>query len=280
VVVYIEYVIIDNLVVTALICSLSAKAAGIRVRRLRIIAAAALGTVVAVVLPLFVIHVGVYILITGMLGMTIICIMTVPKGRRIMLRYGAVFLGVSFLFGGALTAVGYLVTGDIYLALTTPFIDFPLGVIVVVSVVLYYICRKFFLAVKRARNTNNYALDAHISMLGKVYKVRGLIDSGNGLYDERTGLPIIILGLKTVVKTLTDGDLIKVLNGQGDSLCKGARYIEIETVTGKDKILIVPCQKFILYSGRQMNTMYEVMVGLKAGTLGSGVEALLHSCML
>jgi len=279
-VVYIEYVIIDNLIITALICSLSAKAAGVRVRRIRIFTAAVIGTAVAVVLPLIPMHFAVYILIAGVLGVTIICIMTIPKGRRVTVRYGAVFLGISFLFGGALTAVGYLVTGDIYLALTSPFVDIPLGLIVGTAVILYFVFRKVFLSVKRNRNVSSFVADAHISILGKMLRVRGLIDSGNGLYDERTGLPIILLGIKTIIEILTSAELIKIMNGQGDSICKGARYIDIETVTGKDKILILPCQKFLLYSGRKVNTMYEVMVGLKAGTLGSGVDALLHPCML
>ena len=284
VIVYIEFVIIDNLVITALICMLSARAVGYRVRKIRVWSASVGSTIVAIILPLIDMPLAVHILVRVVLAVIIIGIMTIPKGLRLAVKFGTLFLGVTFLFGGALTAIGYLVTGDIYLALTSPFVDIPLGIIIGVAVILYWICRKVFLSVKRSKIVDGFAIDAHISILGKTYKVRGLIDSGNGLYDDKTGLPIIILGLKSVLKTLDSATLIKVLSGEGDGICRGARYIEIKTVTGKDKILIVPCQKFVLYPSKRVNTMYErvyeVMVGLKAGALNSGYDALLHPCML
>jgi len=282
--VYVEYVLIDNFVITALLCLISAYLCAYKVKRIRVIGAAAVGTAVALFLP-FVGNLWALFAIRAGLCAVIVIIMAAPRRLRAVLKYGAVFLGMTFLFGGALFAAGYIIMGDVYAALTVPFADMPLGAVLGGAAVVFWVARRMALHIKRARTESAFAAQAVFEVMGKTHKVRGFIDSGNGLYDTKTGLPVIVVGLKTFLNTFDPSGLIKVAGGEGEGVCKGARYIEVETVTGKDRLLLLPCDKFVLYPGDNPNTIYkafDVMVGVRAnrGTVGANYDAILHPCML
>jgi len=279
--VYIEYVIIDNLVITALIITLSGYTAGLRVRRIRVLAASVFGTVVALLLP-FVGNAVVLLVIRASLAVMLVCICTVPNRIRRIVRFGIIFLGMTFVFGGTLFAIGFVLTGDVYTALTVPLVDIPLGVILGAGLVVFAVTKRLVLRLKRSGDKRGFLADVEMELLGKTLRVEGLIDSGNGLYDAKSGLPIVVLSLKSVLQSLSGDLLVKFLSGRGESITRGARYIDVETITGKDKLLILPCGKFLLYPKarvhRMYNKSYDVMVGLRATKMGTDI--VLHPCML
>lgn len=273
--VYIELVILDNFVLTYMLGALTHFVMKSKQPKIRLIIGSAIGTIVAVFYPF--ISKTFWLVSTKIALFLALSAIFFAKNGRIFIS-GLVFLGLTLLFGGAVFGVSLMCYGSIPLAvqMQTPV---PVSAIILSAILVYFSVKKVANTVRKIRDASDNIYRYSLKILGKTLTGKGFLDTGNRLYDERSGLPIIVLTAKKFISILTDEQAYLLVSGQGEKIQKGARYISIETVGGGNrKILLLNADEFILYLPDQENIMCMVRVGVSFSPLCDCVkyDLLLH----
>lgn len=256
--IYIEYVLVDNFTTTYLIGKLSYRLLRLSENRARYIAASVLGTAAAFVYPLLDFNAVLLFFLRIVLWLLLSLILF--AGKKKFFSSALVFLSVTFIFGGAMIAIGYMIYGNMKSALTLPPFDFPYGLCLVGVYSVYLVVKKLLEKIKMRIETSTGKRRFTIEVLDKKFVGEGLVDTGNFLTDR--GLPVVILGAKAAGKLLNSDQFAKVLLGKGENISYDSHYIESTTLTKKQKILIVSNGKIQLYSKDKTNINITVSVGI------------------
>ncbi len=269
--VYIEYAFLDNFIIDFLLLKISLKCAKVRTGYLRLILASIIGTVLTLTLSLFTIKNPFLIGVKFLLGLLIVFL----GGSYIKVKdylLGAFYFFIfTFLSGGAIIAVFNLARIDYeaYFILNYDSV-IPIGV---TFLLVYLSTQGFTLLIEniiKNKENENYFRKCEIVVKGKKLKAIGFIDTGNKLYDNFTGLPVIIAS-KNFIKRLA-------FNG---SLPSKYKNLKIETINGTSTIKIFYIDKLMIYKGTQMNIYNNVLLGEGYLNLdvGEKCDLLLHSTL-
>ena len=274
-VVYIEYVILDNFILTFTIAILSYRVCLMKVKKIRSLLASCCGTAVAICYPYFSNNIllnSVRIILLIVLGI----ILFARTGR--MLRGTVSFLVITFLFGGVVFAINYIYLGNLEKALTQNVFPVPLSIVMFGTMMSVIIVTKCSHKLHKLQDVKNVLKKFSVTLLGKKIELLGMIDTGNRLYDQKSGLPVVIVGLKSLLPYLSDEQLTAITIGKGDSI-DGAHYITVNTISGNSKkMLLLPAENFMLYSDSDKHIFNEVVIGIAISTMKDIVEydAILH----
>jgi hypothetical protein len=219
------------------------------------------------------------------------------------------FLLITFFFGGALFAVGLMVHADVGAALRRPVCDVPVGFMLAAAFVTYKVIRACLLTRNRLKSAAPFVYDTEIDIFARTVSGKGFLDTGNGLYDSVSGLPIVVLGIKAAlgvldaqklkaviqsgaeVGTVCDSQFGTACGGAGANsggafgsrlvkeLGAGAHYASYSTVgDGGGKILVLKPDEIRLYSDGDGHIIKDVMIGLAFCKIPSpaGFDILLH----
>ncbi len=276
--VYIEYVVIDNFTLTFVLAALSQKITLLRVKKMRCFVASLLATAVVVWYPFIQ-----GVLVLNVIRLTLWLVLSVilyAKTHRFV-RGSMIFLAVTLLFGGAMLGINFMICGSIEGALIMNYLSVPLSVILVGALLSILLVKKLILAVRKICDARRCICDCTLRIMGKTLSLKGLIDTGNRLYDSKSGLPVIIVGLKSLLPALSDVQLAVLLSGNGEKLQRGASYKRIETLGGEKKILLLKPEEFLLYFEGQGNILFDVMVGVSTKPIYDTIEydAILHPAL-
>lgn len=200
--VYIEFAIVDNLVIDYLLLYISCYTSKVRSNRLRLFIGSAVGTIFAICLTIldlsFISNLVLKFIIPFPM---IICVFGIKELfgkninnlRKILLFY-FIFLAYTFLMGGLILAVFYILSirlnSFIYLSYTSLV---PVGVIV--AVIAIYIKSVILITRKldKSRTVKNFLYDISFNYAGTMYNLTVFLDSGNFLKDTKTNLPVVIV---------------------------------------------------------------------------------------
>ena len=269
-VVYVEYVIIDNTVLTYCIALIAYRLAGMRPSRLRALFAALIGTGVALGYPFLSAVWAIWLIKLGLAALLSLVLFAGKRRSggqvRQVLRDGAYFMLSTAVFGGALFFVGYLYTGSARQALLSP-VDFPVGLVVAAGWLVFAAAKRLTVRVRRRRQTQTVALC--VEWRGRTADCEGILDTGNGVFDPQSGLPVAVLTARTTVRLLGDEQLTAFLLGRGDG-----RWLDASGAGGKQKILLIEDATISLYTGEDKNILYDVTPGLSL--MRSPYGAILH----
>ncbi|GBF34441.1 sporulation sigma-E factor processing peptidase [Desulfocucumis palustris] len=207
-VVYLDKVFIGNLAVNYLILRTSGRLAGVRGNRIRLLVAAGLGSLYAVLMFLpgtgryfyFFIKIAVSLLMVG------VAFLPLPV-RRYLSCLGFFYLG-SFLLGGAVMGFSYLIYRGGYYQ----------GVKNVLEVVDRYLWPGLILAalvllgasvavprqLRGRLKKDALKMPVTIILWGKKVVVEGLVDTGNSLTDPVSGVPVMVVEYGALKNILPD----------------------------------------------------------------------------
>ncbi|HEY8420018.1 MAG TPA: sigma-E processing peptidase SpoIIGA [Clostridia bacterium] len=276
--VYIEYVILDNFFITLAILIITSKCLHINLSWPRAVLASSFGTFCAILIPLIRIH-NILLILLKILSGALICLvipkkLTVKKYFQIFIT----FLGVTFFLGGISIATLYMLTQDLPTAFKINYFkEFPIGVIIAVLVLGVFFGVRFFISNYRVKTLRPFLRRLEIFYQDRSISLNGLIDSGNNLYDPDTNLPVVVVNKHTVFNLLSDEAIISLAKGG----LKNAKIIDYGTASNTSQMLILKPDKILIYSGDQVNTIYDVMLGIAQNTVGGQTyEALIHPALV
>ena len=251
-VVYIENVLIDNLVIDFLLLALARKSYKLPVKFLRLILPSVVGAAVALALPVMDLGNGWLFLLRLALSLFMVAISGKFRNLKEYIFCYYLFIFYTLLFGGAVSATFYLF-GIKYDPLTgINAADFPLGFALGVCSAVYFAAVKVIKAIYKRRDITRFTVDCSLSLGGESFALKGFIDSGNRLVYKKTGSPIILCSPSAAKKVFFGKDFSSLSLGD----------MEINTVTGKSFIKLYKTEKLLIYSGDSPNIINNVVIGL------------------
>lgn len=163
----------------------------------------------------------------------------------------ATILTVAFAFGSAVYA-------------------FTNKYLLVMVVILFYLLLQGLLNRHRRQKYLNATV---IHYAGNIFKLRGLMDSGNALTDPVTRAPVCIISLPVFLQMFPGITADQILLKELPNIVNGGHYIDCHTVHGKADLFVFPPDKI------QINgtTVKDCMLGVAAKDFGNEhYEALLN----
>lgn len=269
--VYIEYVIVDNLIIDWLLLKVSMKCARVKTSVMRLMLSSALGTAVAVIMPLFTIDFIYTVIIKILLG----ALMVIVGGRYVDYSQAVKSYGFFILFtalgGGTVIAVFNFAGIDYTVYFSLNYQSFiPIGITILIVYILTKISSKFVSDLLKSRDIRPFIRRCEIIVGEKKIKTEGYIDSGNRLFDSKSGLPVIVLSKSLGDKLMLCGMLKNY-----------SKNVVFSTVGGQSEMKIYVIDKLVIYNGITKNIYNNVFIG--KGNVdfekGGGYEVLLSPSM-
>lgn len=224
----------------------------------RVIVAAALGACFAVLFPLFNPNAVISAAIKIISGLAICFIGGKFKNFKAYVKMSAVFLGFTFVLGGALVAVFSLVgssyaEGNGYLLTSA-----PVGIPLFGALLLVIAARKI---ANKLRKVGKTTADCKIYLDGKCVAVSGFFDSGNKVYYR--GQPVSVIPVRAAEKIVDESRIKEV--------------VKIHTVAGSKKLKVFTADKMEISVDGKCSTVHGVKIGISAIAAG---EAVLHTDLM
>lgn len=278
--IFIEYAIIDNMVINYVLLFSTAKTVHSRTPKWQFFLSSALGTVGAMVLPFVQIHLAVVFILKIALGIAmVLLISTKDNFLKISIKF-CIFLAYTFLLGGACIGFLSLTQADLSSFATLNYsATFPIGIMVLTIFLFVRFVHHGVLYINERRIIAPFLCEIEIGINGKSHKLSAFVDSGNRLSDPETDLPVTIVSwnwLKHYVET----DEQKKIRGQDTKnlSLKNAHLIEVGTVMEAKSKILVFAPDFMFINGEKK----EMMLGVTFEKFNDLVsyDALLHPAAL
>ena len=279
--VYIEYVIIDNLVINFLILLCVKNTLKLKTNFWRLLLSSIVGTIVAVLLPLFNISSLFQVPIKIVLGVVMILIISNYLRLKDFIFSFLLFIFYTLVLVGA-CLVTLLSFGTSLEALAAGGYDISLPLGIILLIVSLYIAIIVYIAKYLNRRRDLMPFLRHVKLIfgGKEFSFDAFVDSGNKLIDSKTGLPVIILSISFLEKHFSMETLENLMLGERKSLpFKNVHNCSYNTISGEAKKMIVfEADKLVISNGTSEYTTNRFVVGVtyKKFRDVAGYECLLN----
>lgn len=224
--VYIEYAILDNLIIDGLLLWCAAKTLKLSAKWWRILFGAIIGTLCA----LFSVYVqGIWLYVIKFATLLIMCVVAVGFGKKLFWHI-LLTLAYTFLLGGAIVGlfelfnVNYVNDGGTFYELNV-----PLFVYVIAGALVAFLCYSVAVYFKGLKKIAPHLVKATVT-LDKKYNVSAFLDSGNTL--THNGLPVCFV-------TKQFGNFAKYYAEQ--VICGKACSVAVNTMAGETSVCAVEC---------------------------------------
>lgn len=260
--VYIELFVVDSAVVTSLSACLTYRLVGCKTRPARVFAVTALGTMLSAAYPLLPLPVAAMIALRVVTGLALSALLTVgvcnpPAGTL-------AFFGATATFAGACVAAGSAAAG---LGLSDPS-RLPYLLPSCVAAVMYLPAELAAGAIRRRFAERELGVDVCVTIGGRTARMRGYIDTGNGL--SECGTPVAVVKMSSFVREFGASAL------STHSVGKAAA----EGVGGGTRLILIKPDKFLLYFDKKRNKYSDVILGISASGFARNEDMLLPVSVL
>lgn len=247
--VYIESVILNNFIMDYMLLLLSRRCLRLGVKRLRIVFSAFLGTVFAIITPLFSMNKAFTFIVKILQGALIVLFCGRFYSIKVYVRCFYLFLFFTFSFGGAVYGLFYLsgIRYDVFLRASDQAIH---TVVLSVGFVVFVISDKMIKKLYVRKEVANFMRVCELEINGKKYKANGFLDSGNRLRYKNE--PVIISSPDFSLKLKRGGALNGII----------PHFVFVSTVVGKRIIPVYKFPKIKIYNGGCSNIIKNVMIGI------------------
>ena len=240
--IYIEYVILDNLVMNYIILRLIDVTIGVNVGRINKLLVCCLGTIFSIFLPYL--YFNKFLLFGYRFCVSIILVLMIKKFKKIknFLVYYCLFLAYTFLTGGACFGLINLLGIDYNSSnLIMNSFDFPMGVFALILLIVIKIIFKVVNLIKVKLGVSRYYYNITLIDGESVAKSIGFYDSGNNVVFQDNGVNIISINLfLKLYKNIDITDImlknIMLKKNEIESL-RGISYINISGIGSNEKYL-------------------------------------------
>jgi len=278
-IVYIEQVLIDNFIINFFILLCLGYVFKAKFKKINMIVSSLLGSVVALILPIFNLNLILSFLIKILLSLSMVSILKKYKKLSEFSLFYLSFVLITFLFGGA--CLFLLIAFDKSFNVNNfNSYSLPLGVIVIIVFFIMIIIKNIFKNIYKRKNINNYVYKIKLHNNNKCDEILAYLDSGNFLKDNITNKPITIVDFNSLKNILIDINITDILLNRTDKLNKYFNNVHLQNVNSINKgskILIIEIDKLEIYYGERLNIINNACIGL---TIKSFINDLGYSALL
>ena len=190
-VVYLDSVFVLNGLMDYLLALCAARLAGIPLRRGRYVLAGVLGGAYAA--AVFLPGLGFLGTVPGKLAAGALLSLTAFGGEEKLLRLTLLFFAVSCAMAGCVLGLGLLAGGGVPMAGGVFYTDVDARVLLTAAGAAYLMLSVVFRASAR-HGVRGELVTVRISLLGQTAAITALHDTGNGLRDPASGMPVLVVG--------------------------------------------------------------------------------------
>ncbi len=233
-IVYIEYVLLDNFIIDFLILYAVAKILKLHISKIRFLLALALAVGFAFITPFLNIAGALLFLVKLLMGAIIVGVaFRLCKIKQFILSY-LCFVFATFLMGGICYGLQGFISGMQILGTQVNYqADFPISLIFVGISIFYIGGKNLYFALRQKRH------NARICAIfcGQTLDLLALVDSGNQLLDESTKRPITFISRLKFSSVATSA--VDKMRGYKQMICStvGGKYNVIDTFL-VDKLVV------------------------------------------
>lgn len=227
--IYIEYVLIDNFVITYLFLYLTSKILKLNSNKWRWVIASFVGAVFAVIQP-FVEFQSIYLLAYKLLvGLLIVIVFIKNFDVRKIIKTYATFLFVTFMCGGAMYGLIVSLGGNVSIDYYS--LNFPVGFVILLIFGICYVFGKLSKSIFRIERSNKiYEVFISVGKYNATMKL--YLDTGNSLKCNKNNLPVVIIGERSLRKLFHNAERDLIMIGLFSRLgLKDFDYINYGTVS-------------------------------------------------
>lgn len=256
--IYIDVLLILNLYVNWLLLRGTARLTHTRLSGIRCIISAAMGSLTSLTIMLPAVHPAIMLLIKLLTAMIPVASAFGIRCQRIFWRCLGVFLVLSTVFAGVCLALCTLSGTDLLIfSGSSIYLHFSLTSLILCTALAYILLRIFsYVRVRFFRSDESYRIIVRVG--AHIAAAEGIADTGNGLCDIITGLPVIVMGrdvLDSIPETASPDNL------------KGYRLIPYATISGNGLLPVFRPDEVIIRSkstGRKRSA--DVLIGISEET--------------
>ena len=279
-IIYIEQVLIDNFIINFFIILTLKTILKAKINKINMVLSSLLGSVVALLLPLFGFNLIINSLVKILLSLVMVIILKKFVKFKEYILYYLTFLFITFLYGGACLFILMYFDKNFKINNFTTY-SLPLGVIVLIVFFIMIVIKNIFKNFYNRKKINNYVYKIVIENNAEKDELLGFLDSGNTLVDSLTGKPITVVNyssLKNVLKDISITDIILNKETKLNKFFKNVHIIETTSIgNNKNKILIIEVEKLEIYLDNSVNIINNAIIGL---TLKNFINDLGYSALL
>lgn len=235
----IEYVLLDNFLIDALLLYLTNKILKQPIHRLGLCTACMFGSGFALVSPLILVG-----------GFWAICIKIAVAGVMTFMsnfsfkKFGIkllLFVGLTFAFGGTMIAIFNFLGVGVYDSMYIGYIStLPLGTILASGVVFLLFAVKIIKAIFVSRKYNDATCEIRVLINEKEAKILGFVDSGNVLHNS-AGRSVIVINEETLKNWFSPFERAKIMLGE-TSFLPNCESLRVSSLGGEYKICVFDCK--------------------------------------
>ncbi len=258
--VYIEYVILDNLIIDYLLLKTTYIITGKKYKKWVLFLTAILGAGLSLVTPLIENIKWLSIPVKILIGLLLIVISNRYTHAPELYVNALLFIFLTFAVGGAIMGIFLIFGLDYGSELSIAFMIVPVYVIVKsVAVVIKYIYRK--------KSVMQNVCEVEVSVGTVTQKLSGFVDTGNALYFQN--YPVCVCEKGVAVKFFNDVNTHK----------KTVK-VDVRTVSGLSRLIGIKVDSVIIYYQGEKKTFNEVVLAVSDKGIGSGYDLILHPDLL
>lgn len=280
--VYIEYVILDNLIINYVLLRFTNFSLKLNAKKWLCVLSSAIGTIVAILFPFINLNLSnalnnaILFSLKIVLGLVMVSIIKKPKSFLNYVTTFFLFLTYTFVLGGMCFGLIYM------LNLKTTFsgvliygFEIPVSLFLLLGLCYLKILFGLIKLVKHKLNYSKFYYDVKLSVNNKTTFVTGFLDSGNQIKAGEGG--IVVINYKTLLKLYPNLNLQKLIVGNlKETGLKNAKLINVVNSAGNSKMLTFTLDELqIVDENNKVLNLKNQVVGLAKTNFGKKFDCLL-----
>lgn len=273
--IYLDVVIVENLIMDTIIIYATAIVLKVKIRHLRIIISSLIGAIYSVLSYISDLEIYNNLFLKIFLSIVMVYIAFSPQNIKTLMKQILIFYLTSFLFGGVAFALIYVIKPQEILMKNGLFLGmYPLKTVFLGAIVATAILITAFKVVKSNITKKDMMCNVSIELNNKTVNIKTMIDTGNMLKEPISGLPVIVventalyeLIPKEILDNLDDilgGDFQKIPDNIKSTYIAKLKWIPYSSLGKQNGMLVgIKADKAIVEKDDQVIEHDNVIVGI------------------
>lgn len=275
-VIYIEYVILDNLIINSLLIYLTCLILKIKPKKINVFLSSTFGTVCAIFMPFITLNNYIMFALKICVAIIMLLILKKHRGFKSYIVTLLIFLTCTFALGGVCFGIMYMFSSNVNInGLIINGFELPISLFFLLICVYIYLIFKLVQAMRKKQVKLQYVYNLVIKQNNKSYNLEGFLDSGNHLY--YSGQPVVVISQKMFSKIFSNISYDKVLLQRiTDNDINGANYIVANAINGSKKLLVFNIQELQIYNAHKTTCIKNATLALANTNFNNEFDCLLH----
>lgn len=273
--IYLDVIFLENMVINYIILYATGVVLKERIKQSRLIMGSTIGAIYSIIYYLFKLKIYSGLLIKIILSIVIIYVSFNSNNLKDLLKKILLFYLASFVFGGAVIAIIYMVNSQNVTIQNGVLVgNYTIKTILIGIVVAYFTIIIAFKLIKTKILKKDLICDISIMINNKEIKTKALIDTGNLLKDPITQIPVIVIEhtllydvlpkeILNNIEKILGGDFSKISNEIKDKYFSKLKVIPFSSLGKSNGMLLgIIGENLNIYFKDENEKIDKVIVGI------------------